>query len=64
MDNIKVGDELIRNMDGIMIPIKITKITEDKIYCGPWKFDKRTGAEIDKDLNWGPQVTGSYLVLG
>ena len=63
LNNVQIGDQLIRNMGGIILPVKVTKITEDKIYCGAWEFDKRTGAEIDEDLNWGPHGTGSYLAL-
>jgi hypothetical protein len=63
LDNVQVGDHLIRNLGGINIPVTVTRIKNDKIYCGPWKFDMRTGAEIDKDLNWGPHGTGSYLSL-
>lgn len=62
-DDVKVGDKLIRNLGGILIPMTVTRITDAKIYCGHWKFDRKTGAEIDKDLNWGPQGTGSYLSL-
>lgn len=61
MEDIKIGDEVIRYLGNIPIPMKVTKVTENKIHCGAWKFDKKTGAEIDKDLGWGPQGTGSYL---
>lgn len=36
---------VVRNLSTIKM-----RITEDKIYCSAWKFDKKTGAEIDKSL--------------
>ncbi len=62
LSSVKVGDDLIRNMGGIEMTVKVTKITDDKIYCSFWKFDKKTGAEIDKDLGWGPHITGAYIL--
>ena len=56
-----VGNFIIRNMAGIEMKLRITEVTEDKIICGSWEFDRLTGAEIDEDLGWGPQGTGSYI---
>jgi hypothetical protein len=41
--------------------LRITAITTERIICGSWEFDRKTGAEIDEDLGWGPQGTGSYI---
>jgi len=41
--------------------LTVTAVTEDRIICGPWEFDKRTGAEIDEDFGWGPGFSGSYI---
>jgi len=42
--------------------LKVTQLTADRIICGAWEFDRRTGAEIDEYLGWGPSgVTGSFL---
>jgi len=55
-------------MAGITMTLKVTKVTEDRIYCGEpgvgWCFDRATGAEIDEELGWGPQfgVTGSKII--
>lgn len=63
----KVGDEVIRNLGGtVKMPLKVTAVTEDRIICGPWEFDKTTGAEIDEELGWprfedGVLKTGSIL---
>lgn len=62
----KVGDivERVLNAGGKIVPmmkLKITAITEDRVICGDWQFDKRTGAEIDEDLGWGPEATGTYI---
>lgn len=63
MINAKVGDAVVRNMGGVIMTFMVTEVTEDKIICGWWTFDKATGAEIDEDLNWGPPPlsTGSYI---
>jgi hypothetical protein len=59
-----VGDFVLRWFVGIPKPmrLKVTQLTADRIICGAWEFDRRTGAEIDEDLGWGPAgVTGSFL---
>lgn len=59
-----VGHFAIRNMAGIEMKLRVTDVTEDRIICGAWEFDRATGAEIDDDLGWGPppKMTGSYLM--
>jgi hypothetical protein len=64
--NIKPGDTVLRmlgGMTGVPMELKVSAVDEDFIHCGPWKFDRETGAEVDEELEWGPQfgVTGSYL---
>jgi len=59
-----VGEKVVRVIAGeVEMPLKVTAITEDRVICGPWTFDKATGAEIDDDIGWGPppKVTGSFL---
>jgi hypothetical protein len=61
---IKVGDTVTRMLAGtIPCQLTVTEITDDRIICGGWEFDKRTGAEIDDDLGWGPppKITGSFI---
>jgi hypothetical protein len=61
---IAVGDFVLRWFVGIPKPMrfKVTQLTADRIICGGWEFDRRTGAEIDEYLGWGPGgVTGSFL---
>lgn len=61
---IKKGDLVTRMLCGTMPDtLKVTKITEELIHCGPWTFCPKTGAEIDEDLDWGPPPlsTGSFL---
>lgn len=60
----KVGDTVTRMLAGSLpMELKITELTDTLIVCGPWTFDRKTGAEIDEDLDWGPppKRTGSYL---
>ena len=63
--HVKIGDIMDRTMSlgGPVMSLKVTEITNDRIICGDWEFDPRTGAEIDDDLGWGapPKMTGSFL---
>lgn len=59
MQHIKVGDEVVRNMHGITMTLKVTAIDDKLIYCGPWTFDKKTGFEIDEDCSG----TVSFIML-
>lgn len=63
---IEVGQTVTRMLAGsVPMELKVTQVTETTIVCGAWVFDKRTGAEIDDDLGWGPapKMTGSYIKL-
>jgi len=65
---IKVGDTITRLLGGkIPMKLRVSEITGDRIICGAWEFDKRTGAEIDEDLGWGPPpkfaYTGSFIKM-
>lgn len=65
MLNVKEKEVVTRILAGIPMRLKVTQVTDEKIICGPWEFDKITGAEIDEHLGWGPPplMTGSYLVI-
>lgn len=43
-------DDIILRQLGGLIPmeLKITDVTEDRIICGSWEFDRNTGIEIDE----------------
>ena len=63
-----VGDMVTRLLGGsVPMELRITAITEDRIICGSWEFDKATGAEIDEDMGWGPPpkfaFTGSFIKM-
>jgi len=57
---IEVGTEVERMLAGV-IPMKlfVTEITDNKIICGAWEFDKDTGYEIDEDID----CIVSYIIL-
>lgn len=65
-EDVKVGAVVTRMLAGT-IPMRLTvsEVTNDRIICGDWEFDKATGAEIDEYLGWGtpPSMTGSFLVV-
>ena len=63
---IKSGDRVTRMIgQGVPMDLKVSEVTDTEIICGPWKFCKVTGAEIDDDMGWGapPLPTGSYLEM-
>ena len=63
MFNIKVGDKVTRIMAGqLMMYLTVTEVTEKRIICGPWEFSRKTGLEIDEDLGWTENASGSYLL--
>ena len=62
--DVTVGDTVFRFLGtiGTPLPLRVSAVTEERIICGDWQFDKRTGAEIDEFLGWGPALTGSYIL--
>lgn len=63
-EHVKPGDTVTRMLAGaVAMQLKVQAVTDTIIDCG-WTFDRKTGAEIDEDLDWGPppKMTGSYLV--
>lgn len=66
LSQLKVGDTVTRNFCGIYRDWRITSIKDNLITIGMgWMFDLKTGAEVDDDLQWGPEhgITGSYLCV-
>ena len=65
--DIKVGDVVTRMLAGqIPMQLRVTDIDDNFIYCGGpegWKFDKKTCMEVDEELGWGNDGSGSYLVI-
>ena len=71
--HIKVGDKVRRNLGGVIMDLRCTELDAKFIYCGApgigWKFDRKTGGEVDEELEWGTKNefgmtnrTGSRLV--
>ena len=63
---IKPGDAVCRQLgiDGPTMDLFVSEVTDTEIVCGPWRFSRLTGAEIDDELGWGTAGTGSFLVCG
>jgi hypothetical protein len=72
LSDVKVGDIVHRYLAGkIHMPMRVTKMDDDLIYAtaieppvnAEWEFDKKTGAEVDEELNFGPppKMTGSFI---
>lgn len=61
---VKEGDYVLRYFGEISIipmKLKVTKVTDTVIKCGPWEFDKETGLELDEDLGWDARHSGTYI---
>jgi len=78
LESLKAGDKVSRYMDGkkLFMRMIVREVKEKSLICdalelngtifrGGWEFDKRTGAEIDDDLGWGPppKSTGTYIAV-
>ncbi len=61
LDDLQIGDAVIRELGGATMPLKVTNITSTEIQCGAWVFSRKTGGEIDSDLGWDENATGSYI---
>lgn len=56
--HIKPGDQVMRYLSSAEIPMRltVTHVDDRFIYCAGldgWKFDRKTGAEVDEELGWG-----------
>lgn len=58
---LKLGDQVHRMLGPVPMLLKVTGLTPDRVTCGLWEFDRQTGAEIDEELGWGPEETGSWI---
>lgn len=62
LHEIEVGDTVERMLGGeVPMKLKVTGVTHNRIYCGPWEFSRKTGAEIDEELGWDEYNTGSTI---
>ena len=73
LSDIQVGDKLIRNLAGMDMRVIVGQVTETQIKVGSddrvipwqigWTFDRATCAEVDEDLEWGPDYnrSGSHI---
>jgi hypothetical protein len=61
LDGLRPGDPVHRWLGPVPMLLEVTRVTSDRIICGAWEFDRKTGAEIDEELGWGPDGTGSWI---
>ena len=63
MINVNIGAKVTRIMAGqLMMYLKVSEVTEKRIICGPWEFSRENGMEIDEDLGWDENGSGSWLL--
>lgn len=64
LSGVKVGDIVVRILAyDVRKELIVSEVTSDRIVCGPWQFSRNNGAEIDEDLEWNEQNTGSYIEI-
>lgn len=62
LQQVKAHQLVTRVMGSVVrMELMVSKIDDEFIHCGPWKFSKETGAEIDADLGWDAFNTGATL---
>jgi len=61
-EQIKVGDVVTRSLCGIKMRLRVTKV-DNLIHCGDWTFSLVNGMEIDEELGWNKDYSGSYLII-
>ncbi len=61
LDGLRPGDPVHRWLGPMPMKLKVTRVTRDRIICGAWEFDRLTGAEIDEEMGWGREGTGSWI---
>ena len=46
--DVKVGDTVTRLLaESIPMQLEVTDVTQDRIICGEWEFDRKSGIEVD-----------------
>jgi hypothetical protein len=62
---IKEGDTVTRMLGGVLpMQLKVSKVTDTRIICGAWEFERQQGYEVDEDLGWGIPGTDGQIVSG
>lgn len=62
LQTLQRGDKVKRTCGGVVsMELLVSDVDDDFIYCGPWKFSKATSAEVDEDLGWDEENTGSLI---
>jgi hypothetical protein len=63
--DLKVGDKVTRMLAGtIPLELKVSEVTEDRIICGAWEFDRNLGYEIDEYFGWGVPGEDGKIMSG
>ena len=65
LKSLKIGDKVYRWFGGSVpaMDLVVTEISEDLIVCGDYIFGTKNGLEIDEDLGWTDEGSGSYITI-
>lgn len=64
LQDVEVGDTVVRLMGGsVEMPLVVSKVDDQFVYCGDYTFEREHGCEYDPDLQWGSpwRATGSII---
>jgi len=62
LSGLEPGALAIRWLGGCcMMQVKVTEVTPETILCGPFRFSRLTGAELDPALGWTAAMSGSWI---
>lgn len=64
--DIKIGDVVTRSFCDMQQQWHVSVVDDELITIGMgWHFCRKTGVEVDEDLQWGPKWgrTGSFLCI-
>ena len=62
VSNVKPGDTVVQWLGGeYPARLTVTAVEGNRIVCGGWEFDRKTGMEIDPVLGWDRRKSGSYI---
>lgn len=62
LNNVRKGDVVDRMLCGMLpMQVRVSEVTPLYIVCGAYKFDRTTGAELDEELGWTTEESGSFI---
>jgi hypothetical protein len=62
LTSLQPGDTVKRTCGSVVsTELLVSEVDDEFVHCGPWKFSKRTSAEVNEELGWDEENTGSLI---